>query len=295
MSDVAEEIASQPTAWRQAAALVESVKKELPPHGSRIALVGCGTSLYMAQTVAMAREGSGCGESDAHPASEFSATRPYDSVVAISRSGTTTEVVRALGSLPSGIRSLAVTAVEDSPLTRAAAVSIVMDFADERSVVQTRFATSVLALFFTHLGWDLEEAVSGAETAVSAPLPIDPTNFERFVFLGRGWTVGVANEAALKIREAAGAWSEAYPAMEYRHGPISAESERTVVWTFGAVDPHLIADVETSGSTVVRGGAHPLADLVLAQRTAIALAEARGKDPDHPAHLNRSVVLGSEA
>ena len=52
----------------------------------------------------------------------------------------------------------------------------------------------------------------------------------QFVFLGRAWTVGLAREAALKVREAALAWSEAYPAMEYRHGPISVAGAGTVVW-----------------------------------------------------------------
>ena len=59
------------------------------------------------------------------------------------------------------------------------------------------------------------------ERALAADLPIDVGAFDHFVFLGRGWTVGLANEAALKMREASGAWAESYPAMEYRHGPIS--------------------------------------------------------------------------
>ncbi len=53
-----------------------------------------------------------------------------------------------------------------------------------------------------------------------------PRRYRRIVFLGAGWTVGLASEAALKLREAAGAWTESYPAMEYRHGPISAASSR---------------------------------------------------------------------
>src|SRR3712207_7559300 len=47
------------------------------------------------------------------------------------------------------------------------------------------------------------------------------TTLFRSTFLGRGWTIGLANEAALKLRESAQAWTESYPAMEYRHGPIS--------------------------------------------------------------------------
>ena len=98
------------------------------------------------------------------------------------------------------------------------------------------------------------------------------------MFLGAGWTVGLANEAALKLREAAGAWAEAYPAMEYRHGPISANADETLVWPIGAVDPGVLdAAARGRARRVAENGASPLASLVLAQRVAVALA--RGPQP----------------
>ena len=109
---------------------------------------------------------------------------------------------------------------------------VALPFADERSVVQTRFATSALVLLRAHVGIDrAPSAPRQADARSSAPLPIDPARFERFHFLGRGWTVGLAHEAALKLREAARAWSEAYPAMEYRHGPIALADPRAAVWS----------------------------------------------------------------
>ena len=104
--------------------------------------------------------------------------------------------------------------------------------------------------------------------------------------------VVLAAEAALKLREAAGARTESYPVMEYRHGPISAAGERSLVWTFGPADSALVDDVRATGATIVQGELDPMVDLVTAQRTAVALAEARGLDPDRPRHLARSVVLG---
>ena len=102
-----------------------------------------------------------------------------------------------------------------------------MEFADERSVVQTRFATSALALLRAHLGHDLGPVIAECEAALtSCRLPADPTRFARIHLLGRGWTVGVAEEGALKLREAARAWAEAYPALEYRHGPIALADQR---------------------------------------------------------------------
>ncbi len=46
------------------------------------------------------------------------------------------------------------------------------------------------------------------------------------------------------------------------------------------------------GELVARRDTDPLADLIRAQRLAVALAESRGLDPDRPRNLTRSVVLG---
>jgi fructoselysine-6-P-deglycase FrlB-like protein len=212
-------------------------------------------------------------------------------VVAISRSGITTEVLRALEGLGENVATVAVTAVPGSPVASAADSAIVLDFADEQSVVQTRFATTALALLRAHTGDRLEAAIADGEAALARALPVDPSEFRQFVFLGQGWTVGIAHEAALKLREAASAWTEAYPAMEYRHGPISVAGAGTLVWAIGPVDTGVLADAAGTGATIVGEGLDPMAELVLIQRMAVGLAEARGLDPDRPMHLTRSVVL----
>jgi fructoselysine-6-P-deglycase FrlB-like protein len=291
MSAVADEIVTQPDVWRSAAELASEVSDRLPPRGARVAMIGCGTSFYMARAGAALREAGGFGESDPFVASEFPGGRAYEVVVAISRSGTTTEVIWALDQLSSNAESLAVCADAHAPLVERARRSVVLGFADERSVVQTRFATGVLALFRASFGHDVDAMARDAERAVAQPVPVDPSDFEHFVFLGRGWAAALADEAALKFREAAGVWTESYPAMEYRHGPISAADERTLVWTFGPVDADLLDDVRRTGATVVEGVLDPMVDLVTAQRAAVALAEVRGLDPDRPRHLARSVVL----
>jgi glutamine---fructose-6-phosphate transaminase (isomerizing) len=285
------EIASQPSMWRQAIAALPDVRDHLPVTGQRVAVIGCGTSYFIAQAVAQARESRGLGETDAVVASEMPATRPYDLVLAISRSGTTTEVVQALAALPDATPSVAISAVPGTPVVESATSAILLEFADEESIVQTRWATTVLALLRVHFGEDIEPAIAEAEAGLAQPLPVDPNDFEQFVFLGRGWAVGLAAEAALKFREAAGAWTESYHAMEYRHGPISVAGARTLVWFLNDADPRLVEDVRATGATVVVASADPMAELVTIQRTAVALAQARGLDPDRPANLTRSVVL----
>jgi fructoselysine-6-P-deglycase FrlB-like protein len=290
MLTIEREIASQPEVWRRSADLAEAERALLPTAGERIALIGCGTSYFAAQSIAVLRESSGLGESDAFAASEFPASRPYDRVVAISRSGTTTEVVRALEAV-GGRPTLAVSALANSPVAAAAQASICFEFADERAVVQTRFATAVLAFCRAWLGYvdQVEEAAARVEGA-GAPV-LDPTAFEHFVFLGTGAAVGLAREAALKMQESAGIWAEAYPAMEYRHGPISAADGPTLVWPLGEVDPGVLEAAATTGATVADSDPDPLVELVAVQRAAVSVALARGRDPNFPRHLTRSVVL----
>jgi CRISPR-associated protein Cas5a/b/c len=278
--------------WRQVVDLLPQVAGRLPAPGQRLAIIGCGTSYFIAQAVAAARETAGQGETDAFVASEMPAGRPYDLVLAISRSGTTTEVVRCLQALPSGVSSLAISAVSGTPVVDAADDAIVLAFADEASIVQTRFATTALALLRAHVGHDLSPAIADAQAILDDALPAEPAEFEHFVFLGHGWTVGLASEAALKFREAGQAWAESYPAMEYRHGPISVAGPGTLVWFVGDADRDLVRDVRATGATVVTRTLDPMAELVALQRGAVALAEAKGLDPDNPQHLTRSVVLG---
>lgn len=306
MTHVKSEIASQPDCWMLAAKLARSAG--LPEAGERVAVVGCGTSWFIGQAYAALREQSGQGETDAFQASEFPAGRRYDRVVAITRSGTTTEVVHLLDALDGGTPTTVLTADPAQPAAALATDAVVLDFADEQSVVQTRFATSTLALLRAHLGEDLTPIAGDAEVAVRMPLPVHPALTEQITFLGRGWTVGLANEAALKCREAAMFWAEAYPAMDYRHGPISIAGPRRVVWAFGDVPPGLADDVEAAGAAFVHARHHggyaalgawcggrepldPMADLILAQRVAVLLATSQGLDPDHPRNLTRSVVL----
>ncbi|HLK44038.1 MAG TPA: sugar isomerase [Thermoleophilia bacterium] len=290
MSAIEREILTQPADWRRAADLAPGYADSLPRTGERVVAVGCGTSLHMAQAYAAARERHGLGETDAFPASEMPAGRRYDRVVAISRSGTTTEVERLLADLPDPNRSVLVTGVAGAPCAEHAGSAIVLDFADEESVVQTRFATTALVLLLAALGIDTSVDADAAELVLEQPLG-EVGVYDRHAFLGAGWTVGLAAEAALKLREAAGAWAEAYPAMEYRHGPISTNAERTLVWPIGDVDPSVLDDAVRAGSAVHDSNPSPLAALVLAQRTAVALARARNLDPDHPHSLTRSVVL----
>jgi fructoselysine-6-P-deglycase FrlB-like protein len=295
VSHVDEEIASQPACWSRAVALADEpgTVAALPVPGERVAVVGCGTSWFMAMCYAGLREAAGQGETDAFAASEFPAGRRYDRIVAITRSGTTTEVLRLLDGASAPTTAL----IGDgaSPAVSLADHTVLLPFADERSVVQTRFATSALTLLRASLGAspgaDLARALSDAATAVDEPLPLEASGTDQVTFLGRGWTVGLAHEAALKCREAAVFWAESYPAMDYRHGPISIAAPGRAVWAFADLPEGLPAQIRATGATLVECDRDPVAQLILAQRFAVAVAAGRGLDPDQPRHLTRSVIL----
>jgi fructoselysine-6-P-deglycase FrlB-like protein len=292
------EIDSQPSCWREAAARLPGVREALPRHGERVAVFGCGTSLYMARAYAALREAGGAGVTDAFAASELPFGRGYDRYVAITRSGTTTEVLRAIEYLSrkpqvrpevTGVTGVTViTAVPDASFSGGTDV-IALEFADERSVVQTRFATSALALLRASLGGPLP--YDDAERALTEPLATEWVEAEQITYLGRGWTNGLADEAALKAREAARMWTESYPAMEYRHGPISIAEPGRLTWMFGQAPDGLAEDVAATGAAYVTSDLDPMAHLIVAQRLAVARARATGMDPDRPRSLTRSVVL----
>jgi fructoselysine-6-P-deglycase FrlB-like protein len=291
MTHLRDEIASQPDCWRQVHDLMGAVTGALPRPGERVAVIGCGTSYFMGQAYAALRERGGQGLTDAWPASEFPAHRAYDRVLALTRSGTTTEVLTALATVAPGVPTVAITADAATPITEAAGEIITLDFADERSVVQTRFATTALLLLRAQLGEDTSHLAGAAEDALREPLPASLLRAEQFTFLGTGWTIGLANEAALKLREAAQAWTESYSAMEYRHGPISIAAPGRAVWIFGQPPDGLVDEISMTGARVELAPVDPLVDLVRAHRLAEALAESRNLDPDRPRNLDRSVVL----
>jgi fructoselysine-6-P-deglycase FrlB-like protein len=287
-SHVAREIRRQPEAWTRAVELLPSVADALPAPGERVAVLGCGTSWFMALAYAALREAAGQGETDAFAAS-LAPNRPYDRIVVISRSGTTTEVLRAMAATSSPV--VGITAVPGLPVAERADRAIVLDFADERSVVQTLFATTTLMLLRASLGERLDDVVAQARGVLARPAELPAADASQYSFVGGGWAYGIALEAGLKMREAAQLWTESYPQLEYRHGPIAIAEPGRAVWSFGEAAPGLAEDVAATGATFVDDDLDPVADLVRAQLLAVQRAERLGLDPDRPRHLTRSVVL----
>lgn len=288
---VTAEIASQPQVWAQAIDLADQPIGGVPQPGERVAFIGCGTSWFVSQVLASWRESAGLGESDAFTATETPTGRRYDRMVMISRSGTTSEILDLLRSVRGWVPTTVLTAVPDTSVSEIADHVVDLSFADEESVVQTRFATSTMVLFRQIFGLAPAGMVDACARACAAELPQRYAAAEQVSFLGRGWGIGIAHEAALKFRETSSSWAESYSAMEYRHGPISVAAPGRLTWMFGRSPAGLAEQVTETGAEFVDHDCDPLVDLVLAQRVAVARAQSLGVDPDSPRNLTRSVVL----
>lgn len=283
-----EEIASQPAMWARALTDPSLEVQRLPAAGEHVLVVGCGTSYYIGDAWAHLRMAAGLGRTRAAVASELAWVEPDETVLVLSRSGTTSDVERLARRLGQEHRVIGIVGTAATPIAQACHDAILLDFADERSVVQTRFATTVLALLRRAIDDRTDDLVAQAEQALSSELPL--AQHDHVVFLGAGWSVGLAHEAALKCREAAGAWTEAYPVREYQHGPIAAAGERTLVWSLAPPGDELREAIAATGATLYEATLDPMAELVRAQRAAVELARRAGRNPDHPAHLSRSVI-----
>jgi glutamine---fructose-6-phosphate transaminase (isomerizing) len=251
------EILSQPAAWRETARRFPQEAEPLEafrnfsPREPWL-LVACGSSYYLSQTIAAQWTSLLQADCTAVPASEM-LFAPEEvlrrtgarQVVFVSRSGKTTEVLRAAESLKgrNAIRTLGVTCSESSVLEELCAQTLKLSWADEKSMVMTRSFTSILLLFerlAAKLAGDaaLVAALDGlpektaqwlAENADKIRALGTKRSFADFVFLGQGAHYWLAQEAALKMTEMSSSYVQAYHTLEFRHGPKSIASDETLI------------------------------------------------------------------
>src|SRR5512141_2747921 len=217
------EIKSQTDAWAQALDMVNA--SPLPKAGdyNQVIFTGCGSTYYLSlAAAAMYQELTGRA-ARAVPASELllnPKTVVRDGIpqllVAISRSGTTTETVKATEKFKEEKRGeVIVISNYDEGLSRLADVNIVISKGQEESVAQTRsFASMYVAVtaFCLRMAerWDLMETINGLPKVGEKLIEKyeayakeigENLNFDRFYFLGSATRYGLACEANLKMKE----------------------------------------------------------------------------------------------
>ncbi len=324
------EIASQPGLWPSAVEVgvsATALQHELT-RGPTL-YTGCGSTAHLARALAFSHRRNLPTFAWAEAASEvWLATDPQSprarTVVAVSRSGETTETIEAcLRAGRLGSTLIAVTASPHSPLSEVCGASVVVDFASEESVVQTRSFTSMLlaslAAQLTAVGSNAEavfEGISemGEEVIRAAPNmtgQLADLSLESVFVLGTGLNGQLAPEAALKIKEMSATFAEGFPALDFRHGPISLASRRTAALVLcGTNLAHefaVAADIETWGARVFTIGPDPrcsietprrvseastaVACLIVAQLAGLQRGLAKGLDPDAPLGVHAHVEL----
>jgi glutamine---fructose-6-phosphate transaminase (isomerizing) len=255
----------------------------------------------------------------------YGAEVDYDGwlVVALSQSGATPEIETVTRRLQeAGARTVAIVNDEDSGLARAAELVIGLDAGEERAVPATKTVTSELlavaavaaALGPVPFGPDELDALPAAVAAVIGAY--DPAvalaerwrDAERTFVAARGLLLAAALETALKVKETTGVLAEGVSAADLRHGPIAATGPGAPLLTIdgggpGSEDLKEVALLAAARGADVARCAQGDADLPLprglpealtavtatvrGQQLALALAEARGVDPDAPAGLSK--------
>lgn len=293
VTHLASEVATQPDDWIRAEKIAAENRALLPQPGERVAVIGCGTSLYMSRAISALREGAGQGLTDAWPASQVRFGRDYDRYLVICRSGTTTEVVNAMRQIPAHIPRTVICSSPGTPVLDLGD-PILIDEVDEQSVVQTRFATTALAIMRWHVGEDLSPVIAQAR-AVLAEDPAESLAAVRYAeqisFVGMDLAAALADESGLKLRESCQSWTEGYLATEWRHGPISIAAPGRAVWALGPLVPNFAADVAATGAHLEHRDIDPMAELVRVHQLCVLRSADLGLDPDNPRSLARSVVL----
>jgi len=252
-----EEIGEQSIAWE--ATLVHILQQEekvrgfFQEGGFREAIfIGCGSTYYLSLAAASIFQALTGVRARALPASEL-LLFPHSSLlrkepallVAISRSGETTETLRAVQLFKEGYGKevLAVSCQEESRLMTHASLALMAKEAKERSVVQTRSFVSMFLVAQLCAGIAAErpdycrqlralpargKRLVAEESSLIQKIG-EELNFRRFFFLGSGPNYGLACEAMLKMKEMSLSYSEAFHFLEFRHGPKSMVDEETLL------------------------------------------------------------------
>jgi glucosamine--fructose-6-phosphate aminotransferase (isomerizing) len=334
------EILSQPEAWAAALELVQEQRASLqsfnPDRYAQVLFTGCGSTYYLALSAAALTQTLTGRPARAYPASElwlapqscYTAGRTL--LVAVSRSGTTTETLRACQAFLDLSRGDLVTlsCYPETPFARMGTFNLVLPSGQEQSVAQTRaFSSLFLGTVALACLWagrlPLFDSLSRLPEAgrrileeyasLAAELGADG-NLDRFYFLGSGPRHGLACELSLKMKEMSLSHSEPFHFLEFRHGPKSMVTSKTLVIGLrssaqAGPESAVLADVASLGGRILPMGEEPAGGravsfrsgldeavrdvlyLPVGQLIALERSLSKGLNPDRPTNLDAVVIL----
>ena len=317
----------------------------------KIYLVACGSAYYVSVLAKYTIEKACRIPTEAVMASEFRYSDPVidesNLVIIISQSGETADTLAALREAKRlGARTLAIVNVVGSAISKLADQVIYTWAGPEIAVATTKaFSTQLCVIYLLTLHMAQQLGTIGEreyEDLVSAlqKLPEDvekvlnDDNLRRCQYLanryhgrhdafyvGRNMDSAICLEGSLKLKEVAYLHSEAYPAGELKHGPISLIEEGTLVVAVNTVEPLFdktmanVKEVKARGADVmcivtegmenaaltvadscitvprVHPVLQPSLNLIPLQVFAYYMALCRGCDVDKPRNLAKSVTV----
>ncbi|MEE9427012.1 MAG: SIS domain-containing protein [Paracoccaceae bacterium] len=304
--------------WNQA-----QMPNQLPSDARKIVVIGCGTSYNLALSIASVL----CEQNysaQAVPAGEW-LVRPqcyvphsalkYVQVIALSRSGTTTETVQAAAASQAlGQHVTGITCYPGSAICDVSDIAIEFETHPDEGIVMTASASLMLLAGFALAGLKVDAALSAKadkmlrafnEIAVS-----DYADRTHFVFLGGGPNYGIALEGALKLQEMAICFTQGFHPGEYRHGPVSLVDERTAAVILyhpktARQEAKLAQELQDKGAFVIGMGGPGDATVPMSAPGSLVAAEvlpalqilgeryaaAHNIDTQTPRHLTKVVLL----
>ena len=333
-----EEIFSQPEAWAAALDALKEAERDilrLKPAGryDQVLYTGCGSTHYLALAAAALTQELAEVPARALPASELwlyprsSYTTGKTLLVAVSRSGETTETLRACQAFLDSERGdlLTLSCYGEMPLAKMGALNLVLPSGQEQSVAQTRaFSTLYLATVTLAALWarrtDLVDSLARLPEAgrrvlaqavpLAAELGPDMA-IDRFYWLGSGPRYGLAAELSLKMKEMSLSHSEPFHFMEFRHGPksmitnssmvvglrstVHAQHENAVLGDMATLGGRILdiaeADARLSFASGLDEAIRNILVLPAGQCIALERSLAKGLNPDRPYYLDTVVKL----
>jgi len=244
--------------------------------------------------------------------------------LAISQSGRSDDLIEtAAMARAAGAITAAIVNDANSPLAKVCQIVLPLGAGNERSVAATKsFIASLAALLQLIASWTADSAMRLAHTRLPerlaqagrldwAPALAALSATDSLITIGRGPTLAIAREAALKLKETCELHAEAFSAAEFHHGPIALISSAFPILAFNPCDDAagsvtaLVADLRRKGARVlVAEPGNPQADrlpvlqpdqteadaICMVQSfyaLLVKLAAERGTDADRPRHLQK--------
>lgn len=345
------EILGQPQCWLDCFDVLRrqdvfaGIRRHISPEREWL-FSGCGSSYNIAQLAAATKTCLDGRLARALPASEIllspQAVLPRSGAlqpVLISRSGWTSEVLRAGEFLQRqyGVRPLAVVCEKNSPLEKMAAATLLLEAANDQSTAVTRaFSAPVLALQAIAVedagqasGMEEFSALSEQVARLLRTLParieefVSSREFSHYIFLGQGPYHAIAQECVLKLMEMSCSPAQAFPTLEFRHGPKAIVTPSLLVTFFLSetgfdAERAMLEEIKRLGAATMVVTNHaddatlraadllielrldapdflrPAAAVIPGQLLGYYLSRKKGINADRPPHLNRVVSLEPE-